>query len=124
MQGGHWRIAATALAVVLMACAGAPRGSKPSGGSKQPVPDSGARQESAFPSPQELEDLGDAPVPEDVFSLDVRVADGWRLEGPFPTRVGATPYSEPTAWSALLDEAARGRAGLVVPTEAMYSTRT
>lgn len=120
MHGGHWRIAATALAAVLMACAGAPRGSKPSGGSEQPVPDSGARPESAFPSPQELEDLGDAPVPEDVFSLDVRVVDGWRLEGPFPTRVGAIPYSEPTAWSALLDEAARGRAGLVVPTEAMY----
>ena len=120
MHGGHWRIAATALATVLMACAGAPRGSKPSEGSEQPVPDSGDRQGGVFPSPQELENLGDAPLPEDLFSLDVRAVDGWRLEGPFPARVGATPYSQPNEWSALLDEVARGRAGLVVPTEAMY----
>ena len=121
MHGGRWRIAAAAaLAAVLMACAGAPGGSKPSEGPGQPVPSSEAPPKSAFPSPQKLEDLGDAPVPENVFSLDVRKVDRWRLEGPFPTSVGATPYSEPTAWSALLEEAARGRAGLVVPTEAMY----
>jgi len=121
MHGGRWRIAAAAaLALVLMACAGAPGGSKPSEGAGQPVPSSEAPPKSAFPSPQELEDLGEAPVPEKLFSPDVRPVDSWRLEGPFPTRVGVTPYSEPTAWSALLEEAARGRAGLVVPTEAMY----
>jgi len=121
MHGGRWRIAAAAaLALVLMACAGAPGSSKPSEGPEQPVPSSEAPPKSAFPSPQKLEDLGDVPVPENVFSLDVRKVDRWQLEGPFPTSVGATPYSEPTAWSALLEEAARGRAGLVVPTEAMY----
>ena len=36
MDGGHWRIAAAALAAVLVACAGAPGGSKPSAGSGQP----------------------------------------------------------------------------------------
>jgi hypothetical protein len=119
MDGRHGRIV-TALAAALMACAGATGAPEPSREAEQPVPDSGVRHESAFPSPQELEDLGDAPVPEDLFSLDVRVLDSWRLEGPFPERVGATPYSEPTAWSALLEETIRGRAGLVVPTEAMY----
>jgi len=120
MHGGHWRIAAAALAAVLMACAGAPGGSKPSGGSGQPVPSSEPPPKTAFPSPQELEDLGDVPVPESPFSLEVRAVDRWGLEGPFPARIEATPYSEPTAWSALLEEAAQRRAGLVVPTQAMY----
>ena len=78
MHGGRWRIAAVAaLAAVLMACAGAPGGSKPPEGSGQPVPSSEAPPESAFPSPQKHEDLGDAPVPENVFSLDVHAVDSW-----------------------------------------------
>ncbi len=53
MHGGRWRIAAAAaLAAVLMACAGAPGGSKPPKGSGQPVPSSEAAPKSAFPSPQ------------------------------------------------------------------------
>jgi hypothetical protein len=118
MHGGRGRIAAAA--ALLMACAGAPGGSKPSGGPEQPVPSSEASPKSDFPSPRELEDLGDVRAPENLFSLDVHALESWRLEGPFPSSVGATPYSEAAAWSALLEEAARGRAGLVVPTEAMY----
>ena len=91
-----------ALAAVLLACAGAAGTPAKSGRPGQPAPAPKARHESAFPTPQELEDLGEAPLPEDVFSLDVRVVDRWRLEGPFPERVGATPVPLPAgAWMAL-----------------------
>jgi hypothetical protein len=72
-----------------------------------------------FPTPRELEQLGAAPLPDDVFSLDIVAVDTWRLEGPFPERVGALPHSADDPWTALLEEVARERAGLVLPTEGM-----
>jgi hypothetical protein len=45
--------------------------------------------------------------------------DEWPLAGPFPDSVGPTPRPPGTPWEELLDEAARGRAGLVVMTEPM-----
>ncbi len=74
----------------------------------------------AFPSPEELTQLGEAPVPENLFDLDVRDLESWQLIGPFPSQIEAVPYSEPGPWAALLDDAARRRPGLVLPTEAMY----
>jgi hypothetical protein len=52
--------------------------------------------------------------------MDVRTVDAWTLEGPFPAEVGALPYSDPSPWGGLLDAAARRRAGLVLPTDAMH----
>jgi hypothetical protein len=89
-------------------------------GEAAPGPGGGGRVAGGFPTPEELEKLGQAPVPGDLFALDVRPVDSWRLVGPFPERVEATPYSEDTPWAALLDDAASRRAGLVVPTRAMY----
>jgi hypothetical protein len=73
----------------------------------------------AYPSPEELEQLGEPPEPEQVFDLDTRRVDRWRLRGPFPDRVGALPYQGEDRWSALLAEQARRRAGLLLQTEAM-----
>jgi hypothetical protein len=51
----------------------------------------------------------------------VRPVDTWELAGPFPERIAVEPYSDPESpWSSLLDDAARRRVGLVVPTQAMY----
>jgi len=135
--------AALALVVsaALAACASAPAATgpaapdpaptQPSGaptpraGGDSPAPGRAAEQRpaaesGAFPSPQELVELGEAPVPENLFDLDVRDVENWQLSGPFPERIEALPYSEPGAWAALLDDAARRRPGLVLPTQAMY----
>jgi hypothetical protein len=74
----------------------------------------------AFPTPKELEELADAPVPESLFGLDVGRVEEWRLAGPFPARVETAAFGDGTPWSEILDEAARRRVGLAVPTEAMY----
>ncbi len=147
MRGGRARgsLAGAALAVVasatLAACASAPAASGPGAPAQAPAKRSGAPNPPAtgdlpaagraaeprsaaeggvFPSPQELAQLGDAPVPENLFDLDVRDVESWQLSGPFPERIEALPYSEPGAWAALLDDAARRRPGLVLPTQAMY----
>src|SRR5262245_20635529 len=74
----------------------------------------------SFPSPEELQKLGDSKIPEVVFGLDERRVPEWRLAGPFPERIEAVAYSDGSPWSAVLEEAARRRAGLAVPTESMY----
>jgi hypothetical protein len=74
----------------------------------------------AFPSPEALAELGGAPIPEELFDLDVHDVESWQLAGPFPERIEAVPYRGRGAWAALLDEAARRRPGLALPTEAMY----
>lgn len=74
----------------------------------------------AFPSPKELAQLGEAPVPENLFDLDVHDLESWQLAGPFPERIEAVSYTEAGPWAALIDDAARRRPGLVLPTEAMY----
>jgi hypothetical protein len=79
-----------------------------------------ATEGGTFPSPEKLAQLGEAPVPENLFDLDVRDVESWQLAGPFPERIEAAPYSEPGPWAALLDDAARRRPGLVLPTQAMY----
>jgi hypothetical protein len=81
----------------------------------KPAPESGG-----FPSPEELAQLGDAPVPENLFDLDVRDIESWQLAGPFPERIEAAPYGGRGAWADLLDEVVSRRPGLVLPTEAMY----
>jgi hypothetical protein len=100
-------------AAVSLACAG--------GGA--PSPDGRAAKSGGgkpFPSPEELEELGETPLPATVFALDVRQLGEWRLAGPFPERVETVAYSDGSPWSTLLDDAARRRVGLAVPTEAMY----
>jgi hypothetical protein len=106
------RAIAMAAACAGLACAGGPGGSRPG----NTVQDS-----SRFPTPKELEKLEAAPVPAKLFDLDVRTVDTWELSGPFPERIVSDPYTEPeNPWAALVDDAARRRVGLVVPTEAMY----
>jgi hypothetical protein len=93
------------------------------GATTEPRPSAEARpatEGGAFPSPKELAQLGEAPVPENLFDLDVRDLESWQLSGPFPQQIEAVPYTEPGPWSALIDDAARRRPGLVLPTEAMY----
>ncbi|MGI9591223.1 MAG: hypothetical protein ACR2P8_07635, partial [Myxococcota bacterium] len=91
------------------------------GPSGSPAPADPARPDAsgAYPSPQELEQLGEPPGPEQVFDLDTRRVERWRLRGPFPDRIGALPYQGEDRWSALLAEEAQRRAGLLLPTEAM-----
>ncbi len=50
----------------------------------------------------------------------MRDVESWQLSGPFPERIEAVPYGEPGPWAALLEDAARRRPGLVLPTQAMY----
>jgi hypothetical protein len=84
-------------------------------GAKKPASETGS-----FPTPEALAQLGEAPVPENLFDLDVQDVESWQLAGPFPERIEAVPYTEPGPWAALLDDAARRRPGLVLPTQAMY----
>jgi hypothetical protein len=106
------RVALLALAAAGAACAG--------GGASGPGRGAGGSGGQPFPSPKELEKLADSPLPESLFGLDLRHVSEWKLTGPFPERVETAAYSEGTPWSGLLDEAARRRVGLAVPTEAMY----
>jgi hypothetical protein len=100
------------LACLALACAGGTGGGRGGGA----LADS-----SRFPSPEELEKLGAAPPPAGLSVLDVRVVDTWELSGPFPERIAVEPWSDPgSPWGSLLDEAARRRVGLVVPTQAMH----
>jgi hypothetical protein len=80
-----------------------------------PRPDSSG----AFPSPRELEELGEPPGPAQVFDLDTRRVERWRLRGPFPDKIGALPYQAEDRWSQVLAEEAGRRPGLLLPTEAM-----
>ncbi len=76
---------------------------------------------SQFPSQKELQKLGETPAETDLFELDIRPVDSWELAGPFPSRIDVQPYTDPeSVWSRLLEDAARRRAGLIVPTEAMH----
>ena len=84
-----------------------------------PSTDSPADAPGAFPTPGALDAISDAPEPVEIFSLDVHPVQEWKLEGPFPDRIGALPAQDPSAWGQLLGAAAQQRAGLVLPTEAM-----
>lgn len=96
----------------------APPGGVPS---TRPSPEPGAPPvlEGPFPTSDQLEELGAAPAPEDLFTLKVAAVEEWTLAGPFPERIGVLPHSDSTPFGALLDAFARSRAGLVVPSEGM-----
>jgi hypothetical protein len=85
------------------------------------VPDEPVRPDSrgAYPSPEELAQLGEPPPAEQVFDLDMRRVERWRLRGPFPEKIGALPDMADDRWSQLLAREAQHRAGLLLPTEAM-----
>ncbi|MDJ0851059.1 MAG: hypothetical protein QNK04_22025 [Myxococcota bacterium] len=109
-----WLAAALAMGLpaTLAGCAG---GSSGSGGRGR------VKDTSQFPSQKELEKLGETPAPIGLLELDVQPVDTWELAGPFPSRIEVQPYTDPeSAWSQLLEDAARRRAGLIVPTEAMH----
>ena len=108
-----WLVVAVAAAAI--ACAGdGPLSAKGSGGGGK---GSGGQP---FPSREQIEKLGDSKLPEAVFDLDVRRVPEWHLAGPFPERIETVAYSDGSPWAALLDDAARRRVGLAVPTASMY----
>jgi len=129
-RGGAGRRGALALVAAgwLVACAGGPfaplRGaSTPGAGSqtqRREDPGRGAAPGAGFPSPRQLSQVGGGPVPEDLFDLDVHDVETWKLAGPFPERIEAAAYGNTTPWSGLVEESARRRSGLVLPTQAMY----
>ncbi|MDJ0852656.1 MAG: hypothetical protein QNK04_30170 [Myxococcota bacterium] len=101
--------------------AGAKRGEEPTPPPAAEAPDAGAPpQGRGFPSPEQLEQLRDAPPPGQVFRLDARPVDEWRLAGPFPKQVGAIPHTDDSPWGELLSDVVARRAGLVASTEAMH----
>jgi hypothetical protein len=102
--------AGVALLLAALACAGG--GSRATGGASV----AGA----AFPSPSELEELAEAPPPAADLEVEVRDVERWTLAGPFPEAVGAAAFDDASPFGRLLADAARERAGLVVPTEAMH----
>lgn len=82
--------------------------------------DAGGGPATGFPTPEKLEQLADEPIRGRVFEGDARDVEVWELEGPFPERVDERRFDDSSPWSALLADAVERRAGLVVPTEAMY----
>ncbi|NNL85123.1 MAG: hypothetical protein HKP27_05695, partial [Myxococcales bacterium] len=76
--------------------------------------------EGAFPPREQLENLTPAELPPALFALRVHDPETWTLEGPFPERVEAKAFRDPSTAGALLAEAAKRREGIVLPTEAMH----
>ena len=121
-RGGHALVVLLATAVLAAGCAapGSERSSEVAvRSSTEPGLVAPDQAPSPFPSREELEELSDLPEPVEIFGLDIHPVDEWTLEGPFPEQVGALPATESGPWGALLHEASRRRAGLVLPTEAM-----
>jgi hypothetical protein len=110
-----WAVVVLAAAAMIGASA-APEPDAPSAPPEAPAPG----RPGDFPSPGDLERLGEPPAAAELFTLDVQPVEEWKLEGPFPERVGALPHAEEGPWSGLLSRVAEQRAGLVVPTEGMY----
>lgn len=110
-------VALTVVVVVPAAAAPQPPAAPPLP-SEAPAPGNGGP--SGFPTPDQLNELREAPAPQQVFTLDVNPVDEWSLVGPFPKRVGALPYGDDTPWSGLLAGVAEQRAGLVLQTEGMH----
>jgi hypothetical protein len=121
----HLALLAAAAALACAGGSGAPQGDDPGAASgaraaapgepgqpKTPAP------QGPFPTPQELEDLTDAPAPDlsDSRAVDV---ESWTLEGPFPDRIGELPIRDPGTFEAVLMEASTARAGLLVASESM-----
>jgi hypothetical protein len=76
--------------------------------------------EGRFPDREQLENLTPDELPPMLFALRVHDPETWTLEGPFPERVEAKPFRDPSKAGALLAEEAERRAGIVLPTEAMH----
>jgi hypothetical protein len=80
----------------------------------------GGRSGSPFPTPQQLDQLRQAPAPENPFKGETLDVDSWALEEPLADRLGTTPHPPASAWDVLLDEAVTRRQGLVLATEEMH----
>jgi hypothetical protein len=75
---------------------------------------------SRFPSESELSKL---PPPPSASQLGVVTQDdigAWTLTGPFPERVEMAPHAAASPFEVLLSEAAAGRSGLAVTSQAMH----
>ena len=94
-------------------------GTQPAPGPPSARPGEPPVQESPFPSPERLRDLGEEKAPGGFAEGDFVDVDAWTLRGPFPARLGEEPIAGPSPWEELLLEAAQRRAGLVVASEAM-----
>jgi hypothetical protein len=114
------RVGAILTAAALVLCTGGAAALAAPTPPSQPNAEPPPPRAGGFPTPEELGQLGEQPVPENLFGLDVRPVDEWRLAGPFPAQVGAAAWVGEGPWDALLQEVAQSRAGLVVPTEAMH----
>lgn len=118
---GCARVVLAVLAAILAACAGGSTGPGSAVSPRQrsqasPPP---AKESSPFPSRGEIESLAKRPAPKAMFQADYASVARWRLEGPFPERIGEEPIQHPDAWEKLLLDAVAQRAGLVVASKSM-----
>jgi len=107
----HIRAARLALCasglVVALACQTSP----------EPAPRASA---SRFPSESELSKLPPPPAASQFGAVAQDDIDAWTLIGPFPERVEVAPQAAGTPFEILLSEAAAGRSGLAVASQAMH----
>ena len=113
LRSGFAGIGGAIVVALVVGCAGG-------AGAPKKRMDAGGGPATGFPTPKELEELADEPILGRVFDSDARDVESWDLEGPFPERVDERRFDDGSSWSALLADAVERRAGLVVPTEAMY----
>jgi hypothetical protein len=76
--------------------------------------------DSRFPSEEELSKLPPPPAASQFGIAAQDEIDAWTLTGPFPERVEVAPHPAASPFEALLAEAAAGRAGLAIASEAMH----
>ncbi len=75
---------------------------------------------SRFPSEDELSKLPPPPAASQLGIVAQDDIDAWTLTGPFPERVEVAPHAASTPFETLLAEAAAGRTGLAIASEAMH----
>jgi len=74
----------------------------------------------AFPSPEELDALGEKAPPRAADAWPVRLVDAFELTGPFPELLAEEPYVGPRGpWADALDAASAQSAGLAIHTASM-----
>lgn len=84
--------------------------------SPKPAPGAASR----FPSEDELSKLPPPPAASQFGVVAQDDIDAWTLTGPFPERVEVAPQAATTPFEILLSEAAAGRSGLAVASQAMH----
>ena len=72
-----------------------------------------------FPSEQELARFENAPLPDEIFSVDLRDAREWAIEGSVPNYISAQPWIDHSVWGELLLSETDASDGRLIPTEAM-----